>query len=369
MAGTAGIRVLFAGGGTGGHVFPAIAVAERIRDAEPEAEILFTGTKGKIEATAVPAAGFKFRSIWISGFSRGSMKENILFPLKLIVSTLQAIAICMKFKPKVIVATGGYVSGPSVIGARIMGAKVLLIEPNSYPGITTRLLETRAEEIHLMFKDAVEYLRVKDRTFITGDPVRKSLAETDPAKARKTLGIGADERVLFVVGGSLGAKAINSAIAGLLEVLEKEGVTVIWQTGKSTYQSFKKFGSDRVKIFPFIENMNDAYSAADVVLARAGATTLAELAFLNKPSVLVPLPQAAENHQFKNARSMVDAGAALLVEERNIETDLLPSLTGLLNNTEAREEMINKLKNLGGKDAAEVIARRVLNACRYGSFS
>lgn len=369
MAGTTGIRVLLAGGGTGGHVFPAIAVAERIRDAEPDSEILFTGTKGKIEATAVPAAGFEFKSLWISGFSRGSMKENILFPLKLIVSTFQAIAICMKFKPKVIVATGGYVSGPSVIGARVMGAKVLLIEPNSYPGITTRLLETRAEEIHLMFKDAVEYLRVKDRIFITGDPVRKSLAETDRSEARRSLGIGDDEKVLFVVGGSLGARGVNNAVAEALDQLAEAGISIIWQTGKGTYGDYKSYGSGKVKVYPFIDNMNEVYAAADLVLARAGATTIAELAYLNKPSILVPLPNAAENHQFRNAKSMVDAGAAVMVEEKNLKSELVPAVTSLLNDGEKREKMINSLKELGGKDAAEKIARRVLNACRYGSFS
>ncbi len=369
MAGTAGIRVLLAGGGTGGHVFPAIAVAERIRDAEPDAEILFIGTGGKIEASAVPAAGFDFKSIWISGFSRKSIKENLLFPLKLFVSVFQSIGICMKFKPQVIVATGGYVSGPAVIGARVMGAKVLLIEPNSYPGITTRLLEKKAEEIHLMFKDAIEYLRVKEKTFITGDPVRKSLSETDPQEARKALGIGAGDKVLFVVGGSLGAKAINSAVAESLPEFEKEGITLLWQTGKSTYDEFKQFGSERVKVLPFIDNMNEVYAASDLVIARAGATTIAELAYLNKPSVLVPFPLAAENHQFKNARSMVDAGAALMVEEKNLKSELVQSVVTLLNDDEKRGEMVKNLEKLGGKDAARVIAGRVISACRYGSFS
>lgn len=369
MAGTAGIRVLLAGGGTGGHVFPAIAVAERIRDAENDAEILFIGTKGKIEATAVPAAGFKFKSIWISGFSRKSMKENLLFPVKLIVSIFQSIGICMKFKPQVIVATGGYVSGPAVIGARVMGAKVVLIEPNSYPGITTRLLERKADEIHLMFKDAIEFLRVKENIFVTGDPVRKSLAEADRAEARKSLGIGSEDKVLFVVGGSLGAKAINGAVAGALPEFEKEGITLLWQTGKTTYDGFKQHASDRVRIYPFIDNMNDVYAASDLVLARAGATTIAELAYLNKPSVLVPFPMAAENHQFRNARSMVEAGAALLVEEKNLKNELVQSVATLLNDGEKRGEMIRNLEKLGGKDAAGVIAGRVVNACKYGSFS
>jgi len=362
-------RVLFTGGGTGGHVFPAIAVAERVREKEPEAAILFIGTKGKIEAKAVPEAGFTFKSIWISGFSRKSIKDNLLFPLKLVVSTLQSIGICMKFKPQVVVATGGYVSGPAVTGAKVMGAKVLLIEPNSYPGITTRLLERKAEEIHLMFEDAARYLRDKKKVLITGNPVRKSINEDDSATAREKLGIKGANKVVFVVGGSLGAKGINKGIEHSLNELEREGVTILWQTGKLLYDHYSPLSSEKVKVLSFIENINDYYAAADLVVARAGATTIAELSYLNKPAVLVPLPFSAEDHQLKNAKSMENAGAAVVVEEKNIEKELLPVILSLLNDEGKRAEMINNLKKLGGKDAAEVIAGRVIAACKFGNFS
>ncbi len=369
MAGTAGIRVMFTGGGTGGHIFPAIAVAEQLREMEPDADILFIGTKKKIEERVVPAAGFKFKSIWISGFSRKSIKENLLFPIKLMVSLFQAIGISMGFRPQVIVATGGYVSGPSVIAARMMGAKVLLIEPNSYPGITTRLLERRAEEIHLMFKDAVQFLRQPEKLFITGNPVRKSLVSINRDEARKKLGLALDSKVVFVVGGSLGARAINKTIAASIKRFAEEKISIIWQTGATSFDESKSFSSENVKVLSFIENMNEVYAASDLVVARAGATTIAELVYLNKPAVLIPFPFAAENHQLMNAKSMVELGTAVLIEEKEIDGKLFSEVVSLLSDGKRIKVMVENLEKAGGKDAAFKIAGRVINACKYGNFS
>jgi UDP-N-acetylglucosamine--N-acetylmuramyl-(pentapeptide) pyrophosphoryl-undecaprenol N-acetylglucosamine transferase len=354
---------MFSGGGTGGHVFPAIAVAERVREMEPEANILFLGTKNKIEAKVIPASGFSFKSIWITGFSRKSIKENLLFPIKLIVSTLQSIAISMKFKPQVIVATGGYVSGPAVLGARVMGAKVILIEPNSYPGITTRLLEKYAIEIHLMFEDARQYLRGKEKLFITGNPVRTMLKLDDNFTAREKFGLTKAKKVVFVLGGSLGAIKLNKAISNSIAKLAEEGIGLIWQTGSSSYEEFKKFNSDMVKVLPFIDKMNDAYSASDLVISRAGATTIAELSYIGKPAILVPFPFAAENHQLKNAMSMVKEGAGVLLEENELEEKLILEVIALLNSEERLNKLAENLNRIGGKDAAKKIAGRVVDVC------
>ncbi len=360
------MRIMFTGGGTGGHIFPAIAVAERVRELVPEVDILFLGTKNKIESKVVPDAGFKFKSIWISGFARKSIKENLLFPLKLVVSILQSIKISMKFKPQAIVATGGYVSGPSVIGAHIMGAKVFLIEPNSYPGITTRLLEKKASEIHIAFKDAASYLRMKEKIFVTGNPVRKSLTSVSKEEARKSMGIEETKKVLFVVGGSLGAKAINNAIATSLEKFSAAGITILWQTGASSYEEYKKYNSSVVKVLPFIDDINKVYAAADLVVARAGATTIAELVYLRKPAILVPFPFAAENHQFKNAKSLSDEGAAVLLEEKEILAKLGDGIISLISDDDRLQKIRENQERIGGTDAAKEIAGRVVKACRSG---
>jgi len=360
------MRIMFTGGGTGGHIFPAIAVAERVRDMVPDCDILFLGTKDKIEGKVVPAAGFKFKSIWISGFARKSIKENLLFPVKLVVSIIQSIVIAMKFKPQAIVATGGYVSGPSVKRAHIMGAKVFLIEPNSYPGITTRFLEKKATEIHLMFKDAASFLRMKERIFVTGNPVRKSLTAVSREQSRKKLGIGLDRKVLLVMGGSLGAKAINNTVAASLQKLKEAGIFLLWQTGASSFEEYRKYESDDVMVLSFIDDVNEVYAAADLVTARAGATTIAELIYLRKPAILVPFPYAAENHQYKNARSMSNEGAAVLIEEKEISLRLADEIANLISATGRLEEIKKNQERIGGIDAAKEIAGRVVNACRSG---
>ena len=229
-------RVLFAGGGTGGHLFPALAVAEQIKIMKPETEILFVGTKSRIEGRIVPKLGYKFKSIWIKGFSRKFNLENLLFPLKLVVSVIQSLIINIKFKPVVAVGSGGYVSGPAVFGAAVMGSKVILLEQNSYPGVTTRLLERYANEIHISFEDTKKYLKRKNIAQVTGNPVRKYLGTEDKDEALKKLGYKSSGKTLLILGGSLGAKSINAAAAENVKELEFNGIQVIWQTGKNYYK-------------------------------------------------------------------------------------------------------------------------------------
>ncbi len=349
-------RFLFAGGGTGGHLFPAVAVAERIKARIPEADILFVGTKNKIEGRVVPKLGYKFKSIWIKGFSRKFNLENILFPVKLIVSLFQSLIINMSFRPKVAIGSGGYVSGPAIWGSSVMGAKIILLEQNSYPGVTTRLLERYADEIHVSYSDSEKYLRFKDKIKVTGNPVRESLGEMNKESALKHFNLSREKKTLLVLGGSLGAASINEAVAFSVEIFRQRNLQLVWQTGSLYYDKYKNLNGDGVIVLPFIEDMNQAYSAADMVVARAGATTIAELLVLGLPAVLVPSPNVAENHQYYNAKSLEDENAALLIEDKNVKDVLADNIISTIFDVDKLEILKTNAGRLAKPDAASLIA-------------
>ena len=353
-------RFLFAGGGTGGHLFPAIAVAEQIKEMKPDADILFIGTKNKIEGRVVPKLGYNFKSIWIKGFSRKITLDNFLFPLKLFVSLIQSLIINISFRPKVAIGSGGYVAGPAIWAASVMGAKILLLEQNSYPGVTTRLLERFADEVHLSFDSSKKYLRREKVHHLTGNPVRKSLGRMDRNIALKEFGLSGEKKTLLVIGGSLGAKSINEVMLDSIKILEENDIQVIWQTGKNYYEQFNKINSDKIKIYDFIDDMNSAYSASDLLLARAGATTIAEILNLGIPAVLVPSPNVAENHQYYNAKSLSDNEAAVLIADKNLKNELVPKILSVINSGKKLDELkINALK-LAKPDAAQKIAQSAI---------
>jgi UDP-N-acetylglucosamine--N-acetylmuramyl-(pentapeptide) pyrophosphoryl-undecaprenol N-acetylglucosamine transferase len=354
-------RFLFAGGGTGGHLFPAVAVAEKIRSIMPEAEIMFIGTKSKIEGTVVPKLGFKFKSIWIKGFSRKLNFENLLFPLKLFVSIFQSIFININFRPLVAIGSGGYVAGPAIFGSNLVGAKIILLEQNSYPGVTTRLLERYADEIHVSFEDSKKYFRDKKKLFLTGNPVRESLNSIDRKKALKEFHLNEDKKTLLVLGGSLGAASLNEAVAASLDKLINSNIQIIWQTGKNYFEKYKHLSGENIWINPFIENMNSAYSGCDLLLSRAGATTIAEILALSIPAVLVPSPNVAENHQYHNAKSLFDKNAAMLVEDKNIKVELAEKVISLIFNEPKIIEIKKNAGLLGRKNAASIIADNAIN--------
>ncbi len=355
-------RFLFAGGGTGGHLFPAVAVAEQIRNLVPEAEILFVGTKSKIEGKIVPQLGYKFKSIWIKGFSRKITLENLIFPLKVIVSIAQSIFINMKFKPKVAIGSGGYVSGPAIWSSSILGAKIILIEQNSYPGVTTRLLEKYADEIHISFEDSKKYLRHQEKLFLTGNPVRSSLKLINKNEVLEKFGLSPNYKTLLVLGGSLGARSLNEAIAKSIKKFEENKLQVIWQTGNNYFELYKNISSNFIKVFPFIDKMDTAYSACDLLLARAGATTIAEVLALGIPSILVPSPNVAENHQYFNAKSLSDNNAAILVEDKNLKIELEDKVFSIAFSDEKLKQLKKNALSLAKPDAAEIIAK---NAIKY----
>lgn len=353
-------KFLFAGGGTGGHLFPAVAVAEKIRVLLPEADILFVGSKSRIESAVVPKLGFKFKSIWIKGFTRRISADNLLFPLKLLVSLIQSIIINLKFRPSVAVGTGGYVAGPAIWSSSLVGAKIILIEQNSYPGVTTKLLQNYADEIHLSYEDSKKYFRNERKLFMTGNPVRENLVRINKFNSLQKFGLNPQKKTLLILGGSLGASSINSVVASNIKSLTDLNIQVIWQTGKAYYEKYKNLSSEMVWISAFIENMNDAYSACDLVLTRAGATSIAEILFLGVPAILVPSPNVAENHQFYNAKSLADNGAAVLLKDKELNEKFISEVKSNVLNDSRLLEMSRIAKQLSKPDATSVIAQRAI---------
>lgn len=353
-------RFLFAGGGTGGHLFPAVAVAEQIREMKPDADILFVGTKNRIEGRVVPKLGFKFKSIWIKGFSRKIKIENLMFPLKLFVSVVQALVINIFFKPNVAIGSGGYVAGPAIWAAYVVGAKIILIEQNSYPGVTTRLLERYANEVHLSFEESKKYLRKENIHQLTGNPVRKNLGRMERREALRKFGLSDEKKTLLVIGGSLGAKSINEAMSENVKILEENNLQIIWQTGNNYFEQFNSMNSASIKVYNFIEDMNAAYSACDLLLARAGATTIAELLNLGIPAILVPSPNVAENHQFYNAKSLSDNSAAILIEDKNLKMDLANYVLETMNSDNRLSDLKKNALEMAKPDAAKVIAQNAI---------
>lgn len=359
-------KFLFAGGGTGGHLFPAIAVAEVIKEMKPTSEIMFIGTKNRIESTVVPKLGFALKYIWIKGFYRKFDLRNLLFPIRLVVSVIQSLLINILFRPKVAIGTGGYAAGPAIWAAWVLGAKIILLEQNCYPGITTRLLERYANEVHLSFEDSKKYLRRKDVHHLTGNPVRMKMGSVNQKDALKLFGLSADKKTLLVLGGSLGAGSINMAVKKNIESIINNGIQIIWQTGKNYYEDYRNLNNKMVKVYDFIEDMNSAYSACDLMLARAGATTIAEILVLGIPAVLVPSTNVAENHQYHNAKSLTDKGAAVLIEDARIAGELSDIVVSLLSSNDQLKSLKNNALSIAKPNAAEEIAKRAVNFAEVG---
>ena len=354
-------RFVFAGGGTGGHLYPALAVAQQIQILKPESEILFVGAKSKIESRVVPEYKFDFKSIWVSGFSRKLNFSNLLFPIKLFVSAVQSLAFCFSFKPRVAIGSGAYVSGPVIWASSVLGAKVILLEQNSFPGLANRILEKKANEIHLTFEESKKYFRDQSKLKVTGNPIRVNLKLTDKANAKKSFGLNEADKVLLVIGGSGGARSINEAVTNSIKSLTENKIQIIWQTGQFYFDQYKNLESDFLKVMPFIRDMSAAYSACDIVLARAGATTIAELSLLALPVVFVPSPNVAANHQYLNAKVLKEANAAELIEDKNIDVEFLPVVNELIFNVVRQEKLKKNISEFAKPLAAKTIAQSAIN--------
>ena len=355
-----------AGGGTGGHLYPALAIADEIRKLSPVSEFLFVGTKGKIEERVVPQRGYRFRRIWISGFHRRPTLGNLLFPVKLVVSLVQSFFLIKEFQPDVVIGTGGYVCGPVLSVASWLRIPTVVHESNSYPGFTTRLLAGRVSKVFIAYEVTKRWLKRADRVELVGSPTREVLGSVSSDDGRKFFSLDPRQRTILVFGGSLGATSINTAILTMIDEFVATGIQLIWQTGQADFDRVQKAvrGKKIGWVGPFIENMEYAYAAAEVVVCRSGALTIAELTRVGLPAILIPYPHAAADHQTLNAQTLVAAGAALVVKDAEIPQHLKTEILGLLADQRRRNTMATESKHLGRPEAGKQIAQKALELIR-----
>ena len=349
-------KIIISGGGTGGHLFPALAIAEEFKSRHSKADILFVGAMGRIEMSKVPKAGYKIIGLWIDGLQRSLSFRNVMFPVKLFFSLLKSTSILLKFKPDVVVGTGGYASGPLLFMASLFKIPTLIQEQNSYPGITNKLMSKTVNSIAVAYQ-GLERFFPKKKLNLTGNPIRKSIAEDqlDRSKAKKFFKQVSGFPTLVVLGGSLGARRINQLIADHLDTFENKGLQLIWQCGKLYYDQYKKYESEKVKIMAFVSEMDQLYAAADIIISRSGAATLSELCCVARPALLIPSPNVADNHQYHNAMALINLGAGAVIEEKNLENDFMVVLDQLLDPNKQKQMSIN-LKKLARPNAtAEIV--------------
>ena len=358
-------RIIISGGGTGGHIYPAIAIANALKAIDPNTEILFVGAEGKMEAEKVPKAGYKIVLLPIVGIERAFSVANLAFPFKLMKSLLKARSVINDFKPDVAVGVGGFASGPLLIVASLMGVPTLVQEQNSHAGITNKLLAKRAKKICVAYPN-MEAFFPSDKLQLTGNPVRKDIVDAayKRPEALAHFGLSPNRQTLLVIGGSLGAKTINESIEAGLKTFVEQGYQVLWQTGKPYYEKAKlaveALENQHVKAFDFIYEMDLAYAAADVVVSRAGALSVSELCLVAKPCILVPFPFASEDHQTKNAMSLVAQNAALLIKDAHAKAELVQTTLSLLNDPQKQQELSTNIQKLAKPYAAQEIAEEVL---------
>ena len=357
-------RLIISGGGTGGHIFPALAIAQEFRRRYASSEILFVGAKGKMEMTRVPDAGFKIVGLWISGLQRSLTLTNLLFPVKLLVSYVRAFNLIRKFKPQIVIGTGGYASGPVMMAAGSMHMPMLIQEQNSFAGLTNRKLAAKANVICVAYPNMEKYFPA-EKIVLTGNPVRASikLKDLNSSDARKKFGLNPDTKTLLVLGGSLGARTLNESVLGGLDLLQQSGIQVIWQCGKSYLEAMqlKLQGKEitGVVLVDFIADMNSAYAAADVVISRAGALAISEISLAGKPVILVPSPVVAEDHQTKNAMTLVREDAALLVEDKNAAQVLIQQAIALVNDATRCEKLSQQIRKMARPEATQDIVNEI----------
>jgi UDP-N-acetylglucosamine--N-acetylmuramyl-(pentapeptide) pyrophosphoryl-undecaprenol N-acetylglucosamine transferase len=361
------LRLMFAGGGTGGHLYPALAIADELRRRHEDAVIVFIGTAGKIESRVVPERGYPFFTIWISGFRRRISAATALFPLKLAVALVQSALLVFRRKPDVVIGTGGYVCGPVVAAAQILGRRTLLQEQNSVPGATTRLLARRADEVHVAYGRTAERLPRKDNVHLTGNPTAENLGTVSRADGARYFGLDPAKTTLLVFGGSRGAATINAALGPIAGRLAREGMQIVWQTGDEGFEELRRACeglTGSVKLYRFIDRMAYAYAACDLAVCRSGASSLAELAVAGVPSILIPYPYAAADHQTENAKAMVEAGAGMLIADANAAALLPEALSALLRDSARLKVMGTAARLLGRPGAASVLADAVERLAR-----
>lgn len=357
------LRVMISGGGTGGHIFPALAIADEIKARYPHAEFQFVGAQNKMEMEKVPQAGYPIEGLWISGLQRKMTIDNLSFPFKVLSSLAKSRKLIRKFKPDIAIGTGGFASGPLLWAAASKGVPCLIQEQNSFPGITNKLLSKKVARICVAY-DKMERFFPKEKLVLTGNPLRKDLQIALPADAqvKEKLGLKPGWPTLLILGGSLGARRINELISSELENLQKMELNIIWQCGKLYYDSLTAKHQnlpDHIKLQAFISDMREAYAASDIVISRSGANTLSELAVVGKAAILIPSPNVAEDHQTKNAEALSSKSAALLFKETRDSQELVALVQELLEDPQKQKDLQNNIQKLALPDAAASIVNEI----------
>jgi UDP-N-acetylglucosamine--N-acetylmuramyl-(pentapeptide) pyrophosphoryl-undecaprenol N-acetylglucosamine transferase len=357
-------RLIISGGGTGGHIFPAVAIANAFRERHPDAEILFVGAKGRMEMTRVPEAGYQIIGLWISGLQRKLTWSNLLFPVKLISSYFKASRIIKQFKPDVVIGTGGYASGPIMIAATRARIPAVIQEQNSFAGLTNKQVADKVSKVCVAYEGMEKYFP-KDKIVVTGNPVRKDILSVNEKREKAITHFGFDRNVktLLIIGGSLGAKTINESILAGIDKLVDAKVQLIWQTGKGYYESYKNalvnFDLRRVRVQDFVKEMDLAYSAADIVISRSGALAVSELCIARKPCILVPSPNVAEDHQTKNAMALVNKDAAIMVSDKDAKQKLVDQAMQLLFDDNRCAKLSDNIGKLAKPNATQDIVKEI----------
>lgn len=357
------MKYIFAGGGSGGHIYPAIAIADEIRKLDDKAEILFIGAKGRIEEKIVPSNNYRLETVEISGINRENIIKNYRLPVKLLTSFRRCLRIIKEFKPDAAIGTGGFVCGPVIFAAAILKIPTLIQEGNSFAGKTVKFLSGRVDKVVINFKETEKYFRRKDNIIQIPHPVRSSLKTRDREKSLEEFGLPAGRKTIFVFGGSQGARGINSGIEKIIRKLCERNLNVIWQTGKNEFERLSREFEDlkkSVRILEFIDNIDTAYSASDLVICRAGITSITELSFLQKPAILIPLPSSAENHQEMNAQSLEVRKAAVMIKENEINGKLYEEIMRILTDERVKAELSENIKQFSDADAAKKIAEEAI---------
>ena len=355
-------KFILSGGGTGGHIYPAIAIANELKSRFPNAEILFVGAKDKMEMQKVPQAGYKIEGLWIAGLQRKLTLQNTMFPLKLMSSLWKSRKIIRSFKPDAVIGTGGFASGPLLQAANSFGIPTVIQEQNSYPGITNKLLSKKANAICVAYEN-LERFFPKEKIVFTGNPVRQDLVEVDSKRQEgiEYFKLDPNKKTLLVLGGSLGARRVNQLIEKELDFLLEKGIQVFWQCGKLYFEDYKKYNDKQnVQVVSFIDRMDLIYAAADFVISRAGASSVSELCLVGKPTIFIPSPNVAEDHQTKNAKAIVDKKGAILLKENELDSTFETTFSDLISNEKWQNEISKNIKSLAKPNATKDIVEEII---------
>ena len=354
-------KVILSGGGTGGHIYPAIAIANELKFRFPMTEFLFVGASDKMEMQKVPEAGYCIVGLWISGFQRRVTFKNLLFPFKLLFSLLKSVQIINSFKPDVVIGTGGFASGPVLQVASMRGVPTLIQEQNSFPGITNKLLSKKVDKVCVAY-EGLERFFPKEKLVLSGNPVRQDLLDLEQkrAEAIEFFNLESEKKILLVLGGSLGARRINQLIESKLDYFKALGIQVIWQCGKLYSDDYNQYNSsDLVQVHAFINRMDLACASADFVISRAGASSVSELCVVGKPVIFIPSPNVSEDHQTKNAIAITKNNAALLIAEKNLESSFESEFSIVLNSKSQQELLSENIKKLALREATKTIVDEI----------